>query len=776
MIAIIQNYLENPKVAFIKIDDFFNALFSNGAIVNICKNLVDLQDSYHFKIINHRKYISIIFGEFFFERGIYKITFSNGRVIVSSASPVYLPQKIETMEKITPAAFLSTPHTFALPDGQEPPSPKMLFFSLKPTICKCPRVLIGFLRDVTIYTQLLTVWNPLMKLLSSIGINSLTPRLHFNAECSSMSMIVIGNDAKMPSFVVTIDQFTGEMFFKTQLFSLSLHKFIFAEKPIFLFVKKVIAVIIQILFSSTYRFTCHIKQDPNQDLKYLIMGFSYAPGFRILHKIIRGNTKLEVIGLDGNVFYSPYFIHYVKVQSPIELMDDIDKCFKKLGDFVFILQLEYLFKEKGYTIERTISSIVFTNRIFDAVQITANNGVWRVKFHTRATLLHRFIRVSEINGMVHTANSPEVVLNIVEGFTKYIDVVAHTTFGFVKEITKSSSNPLVYNNCIVSSGSFNISGEEHGLEIIFADHIQSISHNKLTKSHEISACSVPRTIVTMKRENPIRNALKRIDISSISSSSKLSAFLVHSMVPLIHTVNFTKRDGWQMICSDFPSVFQLIYQGKYTFSIELKTMHVFSVCISSNLPNGAAVVPFISTSVIKQIIPSRKTFRIRYPMKEFFTTFQAFELYIKRYEDTVNAGFMPLSIDTHPVPRAVLMCNGIVCSVDAKKTTLKYGDPKVNEALENMPKTLDSMRLMTLITNKHTLMIFVARLLTALYKFNKSEFETAAATAYYGSGKIYLNINGFPFEINGVTASCGELAFRGDTMNEIEKSIMSILR
>ena len=108
-----------------------------------------------------------------------------------------------------------------------------------------------------------------------------------------------------------------------------------------------------------------------------------------------------------------------------------------------------------------------------------------------------------------------------------------------------------------------------------------------------------------------------------------------------------------MVCSKLPTIFQLIYQGKYTLSIELKSLHVFIVCISANLPNGAAAVPFISTAMIRQILPSKKTFRIRYPMKDFFKTISAFEVYIKRYEEAVNAGFVPLSIDTHPVPRAV---------------------------------------------------------------------------------------------------------------------------
>ena len=130
------------------------------------------------------------------------------------------------------------------------------------------------------------------------------------------------------------------------MFSLSMHDFIFCENSVFFFMSKVVSIVTQVLLSITSRFRYSIDQNMKHDITNVVMCFSFAPDYRIVHKVGKGSSTIEIKSVDGRRFYSPYLIRYVKIQSPREFMEDVDKFFWKIGDFVFILQLEEKFKSK----------------------------------------------------------------------------------------------------------------------------------------------------------------------------------------------------------------------------------------------------------------------------------------------------------------------------------------------------------------------------------------------------------------------------------------------
>ena len=792
IIALINKYLASPSTALEKLENLFYSIIGSCVLWKICKELIPLQDLYHFRLYRKNNSIYLTFGDKFYERGSFSLLYLRGNFIIRSAAPVYIPYPSQDLKMVIPQSMFATPHTFLSFDNLRllaehfsenvkieddlnfnDSKAHMFLASLPPSFCSMPFDIISFIRKIVIYTQLRTAWDPLMKIIAMNKMLFLAPRIAFDTNIPTLSSIIFFHTLHHQQLLasITIDQVTGEIMLSSDQLSISVHNIIlYRLHSLFS------TILFQFLFShfmKGFRIELRIPKDTNIDFPCATIGVSYAKHFEVCFQSM-SIPRITVLDKNGKSHVCQEILTFNNLKN-YDAWQYMPLARDAIMSFLFILELQSIFEKKGHKPQLLNNMLIVQDYEFICAIIKTTDLQWKMKImlNVNAFLQNHFIGKFVFTGNILNSRSPQCVFNICDQFHSMVCMSKFTVFSSLQNPILSRMEFRYSQNSILLSSQ--ISLPEKPMFNIHYDNLEIFANIPKKCTYITVSNNQPKCFMSLNTKNAVSYALRNLDITQISAL-KFQGFIAHSLIPILKTLYKAELEGWQMIAWTSPSVFQLIYMKKYTLTIELKPFHYFFICLSSELPNGAMIIPIISQAAVAQNAPMRHAYRTKYHMKDFFNAIKNIENFIKRFEDAINAGYTPIKLEIHPIPKVLLSFYNLTCSLEARKTNLTItGDQRVNDALINMPKTIDTLRLMTLLINRHSLMILLARVLTVLNNINKDVFDTAAATAFFEGNKVHININGFPFQLNGNTATCGELVFRGDSMDEIQNALMTIV-
>ncbi|EAX91017.1 hypothetical protein TVAG_264930 [Trichomonas vaginalis G3] len=769
---IVQDCLTQPSAAISKIHRILHTFYVSGQMSIFADLLVNYQKDFHYCISRIENGLEIEFNEQMHINNKFKITYSQDGIVVFSDIPYYIPRAIYNNECNYFTNFF-TSHTFSNIDTTDSPGmPVVIYFSIMDRFKTELQVILSTMRDTVYYSHLCRNWIPISKAIT-LSSNSTAFKLtiDFDIKHSKFSSYRLYSHSEEDA-KITIDEEKNQYVVDFEAF---VTKFCFDRNisDSRQFHVQIFPLLFQQFFNLIISPSLSITSEANRNYIFGCV-LSFAPHFQVLFGVDRLKPTIKVVDLEGNEYICPELIKLRSLIKELDIKQSMHQMEIYISTFIFILEVEYLLKENKYRTERFANGLIFSYSHLSSAKINTVGNQWRLTIiFDNSACLPLKERAFQFSGEIHTARSAELVIELLHKFTSYMNLSGHMIFGsatvdsVLRDTFNFNQEGSFLTNCKIDG-----MGETAFFCVSFSSN--SVFEGLTSKYQTIRlGHSVPSVDTRFIKNFTSNNSLSYADITS-SADTKFIAYLIHSSIAMVTLEGIGRRPGWKLLSWSSPTVFQLVYNSKFTLNIELKPMHNLYLCVSSKVPSAVVIVPLASLQV-NNATNVKSAYRIRYTVAELVKMIPEVEKFVKRYEEAMSVGFNNGHLVMNTVPQIIMNVPGINCIIEKERTVLQSEDQMLNNELQAIPASMDVMRLVVSLLQRPGLLLFAVRILKQMFEIDKDAAETTAATTFIENRNVIMNINGFPFELTEGKAICGDLFFM-NTQKEIELALVQIVK
>ena len=770
--SVLQSYCSDPSTCLEKIHSLLHSIYINGLLSDFVSSLSKIRGNIPFTLSHKGAWIKIQFPKGFGNQREFVLLRSFGYIAVMSTAPLYFPPQSETNLVFVPKPVYMTPHYFVHMKDLETNNsyPFLLFFQIENYFKEYAMVFINILETMILYTRLRTAYEPIMK---SIAYNSavlLQPEVHWRNTCPTLSSIDIKSEETF-MFSFKIDPLTGFISVRILGKEITIKDFIEWNYTSIL-IPSLVAVFFEYAFHSTSRYTFRNKNVNSSSLKLFKMRLSYAPHFLLYFIAPSKSPSISVFDNDGNQYETAALIE-LKLLSDKNSMKRFGEIMDTLNGFLFILEVERIFNQNNIKTVRTSTSLTIVSSHFSYAAITIESqDTWKMKFVLSSSILPKMInRVIVTYGDINAARSAEFAYNFFLSNCYIIQTIEQLAFG-------SSTNQVYQLNFLGLETSFiqlQIKGFHTKPQIIIdVNLIRSLSGSSHTTNYYYTKRMEFEPKIRFLHSSPLNQSLHQY-CRSKKSTIQFIAYLDHSIIPLLRIEEFIKNKKWTILFSHHAEGFQLIYNRKYTMTVELKPVSTFIICISAKFPSAALLIPLFSVRILSAS-SKVKIFAMKLQLQQFLDCLRRIEVFINQYEEIVDAGFENPILEPSNNPKIFFEKYDFKCCISKDKVLALCQDMQTNEAISKLHPTKANLSLMLKLTNNKPLLITVARIITAIdsISHDKSK-ETSETLSILENGTVSMKINNTDIIINSTTIFFNSQPFYIQSINDINQIVVQLM-
>ena len=763
--CVLQSYMKDPSLCLAKIDRLLHSIFIYGIMGKVVEKMAKMKTSFPYRISYNNVWINFDFAEGFGAQRRLILSQFKGKIIFSCPAPLYIPNE-DLPEVFIPGTVYATPHTFALPsEGSANLNSRVVYLEIpleEPTTAS-----FDYCMDILIFTRLINCWNPLMKVLTCYGATFVTPVLRWIKNASSLSRIEV-NAGTTLLMTIHVDVTTGAVIVNFAGREITMQNFVdWTTQPSFPYT--LFNIIFDLIFKTRSRFSYRMDLHKNFQSGYIAINVSPCPNFVVFYESKLGVPRLLIFDKEGNQYETPETVELknMSVRMSWVYVDTLSGCIKKI---LFIMEVERICKEKGIKTSRAYTRLRISSREFSIVELSVVGLTrWKLKFWLNSAIFTKITCNNLVfTGTIDSARSPQFVMHVYDKVDQLLLLIVQLGFASKKsQIMKS----LTMNYAPDVSFKINNDKIEFQVSIVSTNNAFIFQGSSPTKVFYDTTFFSPGILISIVSSNVLSNGLKKI--SSSFTTTKFIGYINHSIIPLYNLYEYCKNNNWEIVNWSSPTVFQLIYHKIYTISVELKTMHIYSICFSSHLPCAALLVPLVSIKAITAAA-SKGAYRMKYETAKFQLVLSTIEAFVKRYEEVQEAGFGNPVMDSSKFPKIMLSSGQFRCALDREKIIVLCNDSYMNDLIINIPKNGPNLKLMLRLSSDRMLFITVFKFLSILSHISPEEETNAVETLTFKESGCLLYIRNYRFVISYNIVTTSERVFSVDDYAGIDDFIRRI--
>lgn len=747
---LIKFYLETPNTALANIDRVLHLFYSTSELPLITKELGKLTNDFSFTLT--RKYNKIIcsFGEFYGFHGKFIFEMDHEILKMSSCAPIFVIFDI-SKKSFFPGKFIETPHTLASTDLVSCP-PSMFNYGLPSGTHKFAEILIRHVRDSVVFTRLRNVWNPLMRYLTYIGGTHLIPKFDFDFNFCFKSKINVYSSVNFYLFGISIDAPTGQLHLDIFNNYIKLSKYAVWSNT-----REILDLLESLCVNFIFRSATRISQNvfvPTSEFHYPSINFvtSYSDYFYIKYVSTNGYPFMQILDTKGEVYNCPDLIksHHLGTESSWK---NLTNTTTNATNFIFILEVERILNEKGFKCIRSPYSVLFFADGFARCVISlCSQFCWKLSVKIHSPISPAFFDYKYcISGSVTDARSPHVAVESFLYLSKLLDIISHTSLGLPGG--ESDRELCIYESRLPNNSKFSVSPVEDL-------YLEGSSDKKVNWRLGNMFPSIQMHVLGGDQINFNFETIKAL----AKPAPSLAAFLSHTIL-MMQRVQKCLSSKWSFIYQSL-TAFHLVYENIFTIPCEIRPANLVLLYCTPIPPASSVIVPLLSAKIL-EAANGRTNFRFRMTVDEFCRTIEKIAQYCTNVKAFIDAGLTPTRFVQTPIPRMQVDMNGVILDISLDNVNMSASDSTLNQYIPHCPISPAFCAILCQISSLVLQRTFIT-VIAAINALSKNGAETAIASATFRGSRVEINIAGFPFELFGTTARCGDMAFKCDDFNEVK--------
>ncbi|EAY02804.1 hypothetical protein TVAG_008120 [Trichomonas vaginalis G3] len=753
---LIQYYLETPISALTNIDNVLHLMYSTASLPLLAIEFEKVYKLFNYVLTRKTNKLFIAFGKKYGFHGKFKFEMDHDVLKITSCAPIFVPTSLLPNDPFVPTQFIATPHTFALPNSG-PAIPSLFIIGLPYETFKYAEELLGFMRDVSIYTRLRNIWEPLMRSLALMGGSFLEPKFEYNKKVSSLSRIEVYNSVGFYLLSITCDAYTGSLFIDIYNTKTKLHDNTIYSNA-YQLGSMVQGIGINLVFRIATRIMTNSISPSSYNNPYINFMLSYSNYFYIHYQSSNGYPAFEIYDINGNSYICPDIIKSQNLATA-NSWRKLSETAIAVCNFIFILETERLLKEKGFKTVRSPVSVEFLASNFSTCKISViSPTAWKLTVKIHSPLVPFLFDSSySVIGSIKNARSAEQSVECFMFFAKMFDIIAHSSFILTNNYHDKES-------CYFSG--FLVDDTVGNIEVKNLPQIAGSNKKKVYWKLINNFPSVSSELLIGGETNWVLSAI----LDQKNPSPLLAGFLASSSL-LMKRIKTNLNSNWSIVHQGSTNVFHLIAFEKYTISCEIRPTNIVLIYCSPIPPASSVLIPLLSAKVL-EAGNGRTNIRLRMSLDELIKTLPKIEFYLRKIGQFAECGFKFIYSQI-PRPHMSIDVNNMKADIYYDSINLRCSDPSISVILQSLPTTPEFVISLLNIPNPQ-LQKSYSVVLSAVFSLSSESAVISAKSVNFRGNRVYLSISGFPFEIIGTTARCGEMSFRTEDVNEVKAALANL--